>query len=178
MKVISIVFCMCLFSVTAAFADAASTGAGIFKRACLNELAIVLRSGSSLEEGMAAAGETSLQFTKVASQVQRAGLVGSPRYKFPADRSEGSYFCHVSSKGLTVDEITPHFRSLSRRASRAFGEPEYGKAAAGGSPGAQAEGLKSTFRSQGLVVVLKAIYFVSGKGPVGGFMISIEHEAE
>ncbi len=178
MKVISIIFCMCLFSTTAAFADAASTGAGIFKRACLNKLALELRSGSSIDEGVRAAAEADRQFAKVASKAKRAGLVGRPQYKLPPEGGEGRYFCHVSSKDLTVDEITPHFKSLSQKASEAFGDPEYSKAAVDGSPEAQADGLRSTFQSQGLVVVLEAIYFVSDRRPLGGYVISIEHDAE
>ena len=178
MKVIAAIFCMCLFPVTAAFADTASTGAGIFKRACLNKLALELGQGSSTKEGIAAAAEADYQFTKIAAKAQRAGLVGRPYYTFPPDRNKGRYFCHVSSKDLTADQIVPQFRSLSRKASRAFGEPKYGKAAVDGNPGAQAEGRRSTFRNQGLLVILEALYFVSEKGPVGGYSISIEHEVE
>lgn len=166
------------FSATTAFADVASTGAKIFERACLNQEALKLNSGATFKEGLKAANTAQVQFTKLASKAQKAGLVGRPEYRFSPDKNTGLYTCHVTSKDLTADEITVHFGSLSRKASRAFGEPEYSKAAVDGAPEMRAEGLRSTFESNGILVVLEAIYFVSDHGPVGAYVISIDHDVE
>ncbi|MFZ7092046.1 hypothetical protein [Primorskyibacter sp. 2E233] len=168
-------FCLVLAGPASA-QDLAERGAKLFVSACLNSEALALDRRSSFEDGVRAVAVADHTFAAAKRQGITKGLSGRPEVTVSRDRTESDYWCHVSSKDLTADDVTKYFAWVQKKAGNGKKPTSTGPAKWDDAPyDRYISGRRAEFKSKGRSLLLEAFHFKSSKGPVGSFTVHIVH---
>lgn len=175
---------LCLTALTLLFLMIASGGhsqslawraATIFGNACLADEALALGKGSNIDDGAGVVQTVGSRFLAYDQRGMSSGLRGTPIYKLNPKLTVGTYTCYVTSKNLKTKQLLRHFNKISKIAAKGQSVSIVGPAAIDGDTTTHVEGKRHTFRTDGREVILEAIFYLSDLGPVGAYIVSIEH---
>lgn len=165
-----------VFLVSAASAQSlVRRAAEIFENGCLSQAVLNLGNGSTTDEAAVAIQAVSNIFFTYDSRGTSRGLSGTPRYTVQGNQTSGRFHCAVASKNLTARQLARHFDRLSRVAANGGALPPIEPAQIDGDTSTHVEGQRRVFSSNGRELILEAIFFLSDRGPVGAFSMSLEH---
>ena len=145
----------------------------VFAGACLSKPVLNLRNGSTFEEASTIPLQVGNLFAKFEKMDLADGLKGTPTYEFARDQKSGKFTCYVLSKDLTLDDVLLHFENISKIAGAGEQVSEEGPAKFDDNPEHKIQGKERFFRSEGRVLDLTAFFYVSPRGPLGGYLVEI-----